>query len=295
MKLILLFLTFTAQLVVAQHPFVLEEPVMYPEAYEGLYNECFARCLMTYKIREADTGYFSITLLPAVWDSSQVEVASAYTYYALRKDTFLTAPKGEKVRIVPPKYEIVRERRHFPWQRLIVLRNLDARKDSFCLYSKPSFCIHLCMVDIPYDPIYFQTHRLIEPAKIIRQRNKTEVIKLLDSTSSLLERKIVPPQYAMVKTCDVTKQRYRIEADFDFKPYLSDWRRIICCFFGIPATVTNIQDALQRRGYLKKITNKMDRKTRKALKRFQKDKGLPQENLNEITVKALGLLPMEQK
>jgi hypothetical protein len=294
MKYVLLFLTFITQIAVAQHRFVLEEPVMYLEAYEDLYNECFARCLMAHKVPKTDSGYFSITLLPAVWDSSQVELSPAYTYYAVRKDTFLTVPKGEKARIVPPKYEIVQNRKRFDWQRLIVQRNLDSISDRFCLYAEPKLCIHLCMVDIPHEPMYYQTHQLIEPAKIIRQRSKTQVIEVLDSTSSLLEKKIVPPQYGMHKTCDVKKQRYRIEADFDFKPHLSEWRRIICCFRGSFATVTNIQMALQQRGYLEKITNKMNRKTKKALKRFQKDKGLPKENLNEITVKALGLLPLEK-
>jgi hypothetical protein len=290
MKYYLLIFLFCKQIGFAQHPYVLDLPVIDSTVGEELYTECFARCLVQTSTYE---GYFSMTLLPIEWDSSLVELMPAYTYYVVRKDTVLVDSKGEKVRIVPPKYEIVKKYTRFEYQRFAILRKLDSITDRVCLYSNPKLCIHLCMIEVPPEPKYYQVHQLIEPAKIIRQRGKTQTIEVLDSTSTLLEKKIVPPQYAMNKTCDARKQKYRIESDFDFRQYLGEWRRIICCMRGPSATVSRIQLALNQRGYLVKITDVMDRKTKKALRRFQKDRGLPIGNLDPLTLKALGLNPLD--
>ena len=64
----------------------------------------------------------------------------------------------------------------------------------------------------------------------------------------------------------------------------------MCCYERITGpTVADIQMALIQRGYLTKQNDVMDRRTKKALARFQRDKGLPVGNINAETLKSLGL------
>ena len=79
---------------------------------------------------------------------------------------------------------------------------------------------------------------------------------------------------------------------------MSEWRDILCCYYRLPTyTITDIQQALIQRGYLEKENGAMDRKTKKAVKRFQHDKGLPKNKgllngmVNEATLKSLGIPP----
>ena len=155
----------------------------------------------------------------------------------------------------------------------------------------------------------YKRHRLVENAKIVYRKGRKTRFEILDSTSAFLRKVTVPPQYAYVKTHDYRKQRYRIEANFDFLkyqhiqqdsgkwvPFLTEWRDIVCCYYKVALpTVTSIQHALVIRGYLEKENGVMDRKTKKAVKRFEHDKGLPKSkgltagNLNDNTLKSLGL------
>jgi hypothetical protein len=283
MKKITLFFLLLTHISYAQMPFVLDTVLHYPY---GMYaGTSYAQHLVVDTIK---FGHFKFTLMPPQYNSTRVEVYPAYHYFSLKKGAKPTPnhPK-EHVRIDPPKYNIVKEKRKIGDNPTFLLE-LKSYKE--CLSYDPRYGVRYGVVEDWGNYPSYQIHYLVEPAKIIRKIGKKQVVEVLDSSSTFLEAVEVPPQYGMIKTHDFRKQHYRIEADFDFRPYLSDWNQIICCYTKITSpTVVNIQQALLDRGYNVKVSNVMDRKTKKALRKYQSYKGLPVGNLNIETLKSLGL------
>jgi peptidoglycan hydrolase-like protein with peptidoglycan-binding domain len=71
----------------------------------------------------------------------------------------------------------------------------------------------------------------------------------------------------------------------------SEWREAICCGGGIETNhIRQLQHALKVRGYYEgPADNVFGAKTKEALIRYQKNKGLPIGNLDMDTMKSLGL------
>jgi hypothetical protein len=281
-KYTLIFLLF-AQICHAQMPFVLDTVVFYP--YEKMYaGTSYAQSL---RVDTTKLGHFKFTLMPPQYDSAKTELWPAYNYFVVKKGAKpQPSQPNEIVRIVPPIYKVLTKKQHLSNSTFL----LQLPIYDVCVSDDARFYVRYAIVERPSDFVPYQTHVLIDSAKIVRRVGKKEVIEILDSTSPFLEAVRVPPQYAMSKKHDFRKQRYRLEADFDFRPYLSEWRHISCCETrNTSPTVADIQKALQVRGYNVRINDVMDRKTKAALTRFQRDKGLPVGNLNVDTMKSLGL------
>jgi hypothetical protein len=284
MKNAFFLLLFTAQFSFAQKQFVLDTLVDAPESMMSC-GRCFARCIM------ADTGkigHFSMTLSPPKWDSSLVELYPEYSYYALRKNAFVPpSQKGETVRLEPPKYDVKRTKKRLGTEECSSVFVERANKPD-CLSTDPRMCLHICTVEIPAEYLNYQTHTLIEFAKIVRQRGKIQTIETIDSTSPLLMKVVVPPQNYMLKTPKKLEQHYRIEADFDVQ--LTEWREVVCCMYKIQEPkIIAIQRALKDRGYKVKVDGVFGLKTKAALVQFQQNKGLQVGTLNSTTLKALGI------
>ena len=282
-------------------PFVLDTTFDVPYAtYSG---KGYARCLITLN---DTTIHYKFTLMPPQYDSILVEASPAYDYYDLDpKTTLPSSNSGEKMHFEPPKYVIEKHRKLIDIHSCILTERLNAD----CLSMNPKFCLFLSICEMVNPVINYKRHRLVENAKIVYGKGRKTRFEILDSTSAFLRKVTVPPQYAYVKTHDYRKQRYRIEANFDFlkyehirqdtgkmRPFLTEWRDIVCCYYKVALpTVTNIQLALVKRGYLEKENGLMDKETKKALRRFEHDKGLPKSkglpvgSLNDDTLKSLGL------
>jgi len=70
----------------------------------------------------------------------------------------------------------------------------------------------------------------------------------------------------------------------------TEWREVLCGDKVTGYTVRQIQDALTKAGYdAGPSDNVMGARTKAALTKFQKDKGLPVGNLDFETLKALGV------
>ncbi len=268
----------------AQMPFVLDTVVFYP--YEKMYaGTSYTQCL---RVDTTKLGHFKFTLMPPQYDSTKIELLPAYTYFVVKKGAKpQPLQPNESIRIVPPIYKVLTQKKHRSDNSTFLLQ---LPIYDFCVSDDARFYVRYAIVERPAEFLPYQTHVLIDSAKIVRQIGKKQVVEILDTTSPFLEAVRVPPQYAMEKTCDFRKQQYRLEADFDFRPYLSEWRHLSCCETGITSTtVADIQKALELRGYNVRINNVMDRKTKAALTRYQRDRGLPVGNLNVETMKSLGL------
>ena len=234
---------------------------------------------------------------------SRVELHPAYTYYALKQNA-LVAPlqKGEIVRSEPPKYDIIRGKHKVQDARTKWIRKRESKE---CLSYDTSFCLVLCLVEVPAEYWTYTLQVLKEPAKIIRQRSDTILIELLDSTSQLLTKVEVPPQYKTVelsfeenpahyrvesnKEIEIAPATLRIKSDKNLTNVLFEWREVLCSDGDSWLTVQIIQKTLNKKGYKLKEDNIMGKATKKAIIDFQKKNGFPIGNLNIETLKALVL------
>ena len=299
MKQLLFISLLSASSLCAQQsfPFVLDTTFDLPASYETGIGKSFTRCMV---MLDDTTRHFKFTLAPPQYENVQVVVSEEYAYYGLDHDAQLPmGRKGETVRIVPPKYTMDSHRIHLKNNNTMLIE----RKNATCLYFPPRFCLFVAIVEVPQFYTHYENHRLVEAAKIEYRNGENIRYEVLDSTSDFLSRYGMPTIYTRVPVYDVRKQRYKVEADFDFlkyadvkqdtgkrQPFLSEWRDIVCCYERITSpTVADIQMALIQRGYLRKQNDVMDRRTKKALARFQRDKGLPVGTLNAETLKSLGL------
>jgi Putative peptidoglycan binding domain len=141
-----------------------------------------------------------------------------------------------------------------------------------------------CMVwgkaEIPRQHKYVPTLTLKSTAHQLRiDSSNLLIIRQVVKISSIeIKEETVPPEF---KTIVVRKAQHR---------FWSGFREIIICSSADTTQIIRIQESLKRLHYYRgRITNKIDRRTKKALTKYQKDKGLPIGNLNVETLKSLGV------
>ncbi|MEM6723407.1 MAG: peptidoglycan-binding domain-containing protein, partial [Bacteroidota bacterium] len=125
--------------------------------------------------------------------------------------------------------------------------------------------------------------------QVVKEAAKTEVIEVPGETKTISYQKLVTPAGTNVveipaeyKT--VTKKQLVSKGGF------SEWREILCPADVTEATVRSVQRALRDAGYDPgPLDNILGARTKAALIKYQKDKGLPVGNLDIETLKALGL------
>ena len=234
--------------------------------------------------------FFRMTIMPPQYDSTRVELLPEYSYWVLRKDARNMVNNKYIVSIEPPKYAVSNLRQKVGEDLAIVK---EGTKSKEALSVNPDDCHVVYLVEVPLEYKPVQRHTLQDSAKIVYRREWKQWSKVLDSTSPLLVKVTVPPQYAYAKTHDYRKQRIIFESDVEISDLLSDWREYIYCGrMSNTVTVVDIQNALVARGYLRKVNEKLEHfnnKTKRALVRFQRDKGLPVGNVNIETLRSLGL------
>ena len=272
----------SAQIVVAQSSFVLDTVVDVPNSQSG---KCYARYL------HADSswlGHFSMQFIPQKEEMVRIAVYPAYFYYALRENAKIAySEKDDIVTIEPPKYEIVNN------QRLLKVAEMywtQRAKPSPCLKTPHAFTFVVCFTESPSIYEKYTFFALREPAKIKHQRPDTTWIEALDSTSPLLVKVEVPPQYAtFMRLVNNSDAHYRIESDRDFKDVLADWQEVECTGCFPIVTTLMIQKALNKNGYYLKEDDIMGKATKKAMTDFREKKGLPVTNFNMELMEALGV------
>ncbi|MCC7245995.1 MAG: peptidoglycan-binding protein [Saprospiraceae bacterium] len=130
----------------------------------------------------------------------------------------------------------------------------------------------------------------------------TTVSKQMLKTPATFREEVIPAEYKSVSTKMVksaaTTRTEAIPAEYAtvtkrrlVKPGgFTEWREVLCGEKVTGYTIRQIQDALTKAGYEPGPSdNVMGTRTKTALTKFQKDKGLPVGNLDFDTLKALGV------
>jgi Putative peptidoglycan binding domain len=111
----------------------------------------------------------------------------------------------------------------------------------------------------------------------IDSSNLLIIKQIVEKSPIEIKEETVPPEF---KTIVVRKAQHR---------FWSGFREIIICSSADTTQIIRIQESLKRLHYYRgRINNKLNRRTKKALIKYQKDKGLPIGNLNYETIKSLG-------
>lgn len=160
---------------------------------------------------------------------------------------------------------------------------------------------------IRYDTLFNETRKIITPA-IIREEKIAPAfqpveIKILKIPGSYKE-EITPAEYrtfaikSLVKPARVRSEP--IPPEFTSvnrkrlvrKGGFTEWREIVCGEKLTGNTIANVQQKLKKLGYYKgSVDNKFNPALRKALQKFQQDRGLP---MGELTVETLTALQIEK-
>ncbi|MFM2269475.1 MAG: putative peptidoglycan binding domain [Bacteroidota bacterium] len=224
-------------------------------------------------------------------DSVKVLATEGYFYYKLnthKVDSLMR--RNKNITIKMPRYEVQESRYEvYPNCLAIADSSLFTTKN---LNDKKTHNVGIAVYEHGIKYTAKIEYKLIDSAQMIRREKGFKTVENIDETSDLLQKTIVLPTYQMVyDTANFRNIRYQIWADnLNCKSILSGWREYVSyCHHLDKPIVLEIQQALQAKGYRVKLTNMMDKKTKEALIKFQKNHNLPEGNLDAETLKLLGI------
>lgn len=242
------------------------DPKLPPQAKPG---ECYARVY----VEPTYTEKSETKLLKAA--TEKVEVVPA-RYEWVEKQVLVEEASEKVVEVVPARYETVTERvlvreGYTTWKkgRGPIEKLDDATGEIMCLVEVPPEYKTVTKKVLASPP---QVNKVPVPAKY----KTIKVRKLVEGPREV--RTPIPAQYQKVtKTVKVTDGRM-------------EWRPVLCETNTTPGVVKKIQTALKSRGYNPgNIDGVIGSQTMAAVRRFQKDNGLPSGQLTMATIRALGV------
>ena len=194
-------------------------------------------------------------------------------------DTILVKPATTKYELVPAVFEEVID-------TILVsgptTRWVKGKADPSCLSDNPENCKVMCLENVPAEYHYQKRKKIASPAY-------TKSIE-------------IPAEYKYVSRTvmktPAAKQAIEVPATFRTinqnvlvrKGGFSEWKEILCASKINEEKILQIQQALRAKGYNPgAVDNVMGAQTKAALLQFQKDKHLPEGNLNIETLVALGI------
>jgi hypothetical protein len=174
------------------------------------------------------------------------------------------------------------------------------RGDPNCLSVQPVFAQVFCLVEVPaqYQTIIEKLEEVQPARKVIgKDTVALDSAALFNYYWEVKEKR----QVTYRQRTSITKGRICYtdtfyapiplpkDAVFVEKGSVSEWKKVFCgCRMRNP--IPDIQLVLEKKGYYKgEIDGVISRRMRKALKKFQKDNGLPIGALDLQTIKALGI------
>ncbi len=130
----------------------------------------------------------------------------------------------------------------------------------------------------------------------------TTITKTVEKTPASVKVIDIPAEYKTVtktvlkKAAEVRTEDIPAEYKDITKPVLvkkggyTTWQEVLCDSDTNTSSISDIQRALKNAGYDPgPVDGVMGGKTKDALSKYQRDKGLPEGNINMVTLKALGL------
>jgi Putative peptidoglycan binding domain len=207
-------------------------------------------------------------------------------------------PKG--VKLLDPVYkETTIFRETVPKSVRWIIKNGYAN----CMRTNTNFAQVFCLVEVPAQHLEEITAYKEQkpPRKIIKNdtiiltnTERFEYYKEVSDTKVCIfntKYDIIKRGKAFYKNTFYCAERLPKNAVLIEKGKISEWEKVVCVSCTLkPAKTLEIQNALTAKGYYKgPLDNIMNRKTKKALKQFQKDNSLPIGSLDSRTKKALGV------
>ncbi len=281
-------------------------------------GKCYAQCLIPDQyetvteiilLKEAS---FRVEITPAVYEEVEEQVLEKEGYkilnivpatFSTAKEEILVKDASKTLQYVPPIFETITE------QALVqpaTMKWIKGKADKNCLnQNDPEVCKVWCMEEIPakYQTITRQVFKasanttktnipaeyktitkasLQSPAQIAENEIPAEyrtIIKKILVQPAISKEVEIPAEYS-----SVTKRKLIAKEKF------SRWVEVLCETNCFSTKVLNLQQALKHRGYYKgTLDNVLGPQTKKALLKYQKDKGLPVGQLNIETMRSLGL------
>lgn len=280
-------------------------------------GKCYAKCLIPEQyetvtqqilLKEASSKF---EVVPAVYENvtEQLLVKEAYKVIEVVPATFSTVTEqvmvkeaGKQLELVPPTFETVSEQvlvspATTKWTR--------GNATQACLQKNPDDCKVWCYVEVPAQYKNVTRQVLKAPANTreipIPAEYKT-ITKAVVGTPATTREREVPAEYRTITKSvlksPATTRDIQIPAEYSTVTTkklvspggLSEWVEVMCESKITPQRISAIQSALKARGYDPgPIDNSLGTRTKQALEKFQKDNNLPVGNLNEPTLKALGI------
>jgi len=281
------------------------------------FGKCFAKCKMPDRyeyvdkqelVKEASSKY---EIIPAVYETrtERVLVKEASTrqipvpaVYETVTEQVVVKEASTKVVEVPAVYRTASNREMVEAPRGEWVRK---KKDQNCFSDNPEDCYILCWEEKPAVYRTVQKQVLVKAAETqtvdIPAEYKT-ITKRVLKTPATVRTEEIPAEYNTVtKRVLVTPAQKREvvipavyktskEKRLVSKGGYTEWTEILCAAKTTTAIVRDVQRALQGKGYNPgPVDGVMGVQTQAALRQYQKDKELPQGNLNLQTLQSLGV------
>ncbi len=281
------------------------------------FGKCFAKCKMPDRyewvdkqelVKEASTKY---EIIPAVYETrtERVMVKEASTrqipvpaVYETVTEQVVVKEASTKVVEVAAVYRTDSNREMVEAPRGEWVRK---KKDQNCFSDNPEDCYILCWEEKPAVYRTVQKQILVTPASTqtvnIPADYKTITKRVLKTPATVRVEEIPAEYNTVTKRVLVTPAQkreivipavYKTEKEKRLvsKGGYTEWTEILCAAKTTTLVVRDVQRALKNKGYNPgPVDGVMGVQTQAALRQYQKDKELPQGNLNLQTLQALGI------
>ena len=285
-------------------------------------GQCFARVQApgrteTYQARVLVTPERKQTrTVAAVYEDAPVQVlvtpervdrVRVPATYRTVTETVVVQPERVRVERVPAEYRLVDE------QVLVAEGRLEWRPAQSLAGPWPADPRRLrtlstgevyCLVEVP--PVHRTIQRRVEvsPARTLELRDPPltkQVTRRVIDRPARVEERVIPAVYrtenrprlvtpARTETTTVPAEWRTVDKTREVGPARLEWREAPCARLVTPDLIRRVQAALVERGYGgARPDGVLGPRTREALERFQKDKGLHAGALTLDTLKALGV------
>lgn len=281
-------------------------------------GKCYAKCLVPDQyetvteqilLKEASTR---IDIIPAEYETveEQLLVKEGYkvleiipAVYGTVQEELLVKEASSRLEYIPPIFETVTE------QVVAVPAStkwVKGKADRNCLNSNdPDACKVWCLQEIPAQFKTITRQVLKAPAHTrelpVPAEYKTITKTVVQTPAKTAERE-VPPEYRSFTKQVLSKAATTVEREIPAEYTtlttqklnsmggFTEWVEVLCEYKTSQATITDIQKALNKRGYPVIIDGILGAETRQALMKFQQDNGLPVgHGTNIMTLRALGV------
>lgn len=216
--------------------------------------------------------------------------------YRAVTETVVVSPERVEPVVVPATWTAYTER--------VMVRPAYATWRTGCaVWGRPAGTDQLCRVEVPAQFAQVQRRRVTTPESVasrIIPAVTRQVVKQELVTPARIEVRQIPAQYRTVKdrrlvapatteTVTIPEVRQTERLRRIVSPARTEWREVLCGANASPARLTEVQRALNARGYATAADGVFGPQTQRAMEAFQRANNLAVGTLTVETAQALGV------